>query len=149
MILQFSVANYRSFKERSTLSLLASNYDKDTREEENIILNEKFNYRILKSSVIYGANAGGKSKFIEALIFMRSFILMSSKDTQKGDPISIEPFRLNAESINQGSEFEIVFFLKGNLYRYGFEVDKDKIIAEWLYHKTKTKENELFYRDFQ
>jgi AAA15 family ATPase/GTPase len=149
MILQFSVANYRSFKERSTLSLLASNYDKHTREEENIILNEKFNYRILKSSVIYGANAGGKSKFIEALIFMRSFILMSSKDTQKGDPISIEPFRLNAESINQGSEFEIVFFLKGNLYRYGFEVDKDKIIAEWLYHKTKTKENELFYRDFQ
>jgi len=149
MILQFSVANYRSFKEKSTLSLLASNYDKDTREGENIILNEKFNYRILKSAVIYGANAGGKSKFIEALIFMRHFVLMSSKDTQKGDPIAIEPFRLNAESIEQGSEFEIVFFLKNNLYRYGFEVDKDKVVAEWLYHKTKTKENELFYRDNQ
>ncbi|MBI9066566.1 MAG: ATP-binding protein [Salinivirgaceae bacterium] len=149
MILQFSVANYRSFKEKSTLSLLASNYDKDTREVENIILNEKFNYRILKSAVIYGANAGGKSKFIEALIFMRHFVLMSSKDTQKGDPIAIEPFRLNAESIEQGSEFEIVFFLENNLYRYGFEVDKDKVVAEWLYHKTKTKENELFYRDYQ
>ena len=149
MVLQFSVANYRSFKDKSTLSLLASNYDKDTREKENIILNEKFNFRILKSSVIYGANAGGKSKFIEALIFMRHFILMSSKDTQKGDPIAIEPFRLSAESIEQGSEFEIVFFLKNNLYRYGFEVDEDKVVAEWLYHKTKTKENELFYRDYQ
>ncbi len=149
MILQFSVANYRSFKEKATLSLLASNYDKDTRESENVIFNEKFNYRILKSAVIYGANAGGKSKFIEALIFMRHFILMSSKDTQKGDPIAIEPFRLNAESIERGSEFEIVFFLKNNLYRYGFEVDKNKVVAEWLYHKTKTKENELFYRDYQ
>ncbi len=149
MILQFSIANYRSFKEKSTLSLLASNYDKDTREIENVILNEKFNYRILKSAVIYGPNAGGKSKFIEALIFMRHFALMSSKDTQKGDPIAIEPFRLNAESIEQGSEFEVVFFLKNNLYRYGFEVDKDKVVAEWLYHKTKTKENELFYRDYQ
>jgi len=149
MILQFSVTNYRSFKEKSTLNLLASNYDKDTRENENIFLNENFNHRILKSAVIYGANAGGKSKFIEALIFMRRFVLTSSKDTQKGDPIPIEPFRLNSETIKQGSEFEIVFYLKNNLYRYGFEVNNEKIIAEWLYHKTKTKESELFYRDYQ
>jgi len=149
MILQFSVTNYRSFKNKSTLNLLASNYDKDTRENENIFLNENFNHRILKSAVIYGANAGGKSKFIEALIFMRRFVLTSSKDTQKGDPIPIEPFRLNSETIKQGSEFEIVFYLKNNLYRYGFEVNNEKIIAEWLYHKTKTKESELFYRDYQ
>lgn len=149
MILQFSITNYRSFKERATLSLVASNYDKDTRESENIIANEKFNLRILKSAVIYGANAGGKSKFIEAMIFMKNFILYSSKDTQKGDPIAVEPFRLNSDSVNQGSEFEIVFKLKNNLYRYGFEVDKKKVIAEWLYNKTKTRENELFYRDFQ
>lgn len=149
MILQFSITNYRSFKGKTTISLLASNYDKDTRESENVYLNEKFNHRILKSAVIYGANASGKSKFIEALIFMRNFILKSSKDTQKGDPIAIEPFRLNSETIEQGSEFEIVFYLKNNLYRYGFEVNNNKIIAEWLYHKTKTKENELFYRDFQ
>lgn len=149
MLLQFSVTNYRSFKDRATLSLVASNYDKDTREDENIIVNEKFNLRTLKSAVIYGANAGGKSKFIEAMIFMKSFILYSSKDTQKGDPIAVEPFRLNSESISQGSEFEIVFKLKNNLYRYGFEVDKEKVIAEWLYNKTKTRENELFYRGYQ
>ena len=149
MILQFSVTNYRSFKDKSTLNLLASNYDKDTREDENIILNDKYKHRILKSAVIYGANAGGKSKFIEALMFMRRFVLTSSKDTQKGDSIAIEPFRLNIDTINQGSEFEIVFYLKNNLYRYGFEVNSDKIIAEWLFHKTKTKENELFYRDYQ
>lgn len=149
MIIQFSITNYRSFKEKATLSLVASNYDKDTREDDNVIIENKFKHRILKSAVIYGANAGGKSKFIEAMIFMKNFIISSSKDTQKGDPIPIEPFLLNKETANQGSEFEIIFYLKNSIFRYGFEVNKEKVIAEWLYHKTKTKENELFYRDYQ
>jgi hypothetical protein len=149
MLIQFSIQNYRSFKDISTLSLIASNYDKDTRELENIITNNKFNYRLLKSSVIFGANAGGKSKFIEALIFMRRFILSSSKDTQKGDPIAVEAFKLNSETESQGSEFEIIFILKGTQYRYGFEVNQEIVISEWLYSKPKTKETELFYRDYQ
>lgn len=149
MIIQFSVKNYRSFKDQSVLSFIASNYDKDTREAENIALNRKYKLRLLKSAVIYGANASGKSKFIEALMFMRQFIMNSSKDTQKGDPIAVEPFRLNLESIKDGSEFEIIFILKNELYRYGFEVNEKKIIAEWLYHKQLTKESELFYRELQ
>jgi AAA15 family ATPase/GTPase len=149
MLIQFSIQNYRSFKDKSTLSLIASNYDKDTREVENVVTNKKFGYRLLKSAVIFGANAGGKSKFIEALIFMRRFILSSSKDTQKGDPIDVDAFKLNAETENQGSEFEIIFILKGTQYRYGFEANQDIIISEWLYSKPKTKETELFYRDYQ
>jgi len=149
MILQFSIKNFRSFKDKATLSLVASNYDKDTREIENVIVNEKYKLRILKSAIIYGANAGGKSKFIEAMIFMRSFILNSSKNTQKGESIPVESFRLNSETIKSGSEFELVFLLKNNLYRYGFEVSNEKIISEWLYHKAIKKETELFYRDHQ
>lgn len=149
MLIQFSIQNYRSFKDKSTLSLIASNYDKDTREVENIITNNKFGYRLLKSSVIFGANAGGKSKFIEALIFMRRFILSSSKDTQKGDSIAVEAFKLNSQTESQGSEFEIIFILNGTQYRYGFEANKDIVISEWLYYKPKTKETELFYRDYQ
>jgi AAA15 family ATPase/GTPase len=149
MIIQLNIKNYKSFKDDTTLSLVASNYDKETREEENIALNEKFKLRLLKSAVVYGANAGGKSKFIEALIFMREFILTSSKDSQKGELISVEPFRLNSESIKKGSEFEVSFIYRNELYRYGFEVNNEKIIAEWLYHKPKTKEIELFYRDYQ
>lgn len=149
MLIQFSIQNYKSFKDKSTLSLIASNYDKDTREVENVISNNKFNYRLLKSAVIFGANAGGKSKFIEALIFMRRFILSSSKDTQKGDPIAVEAFKLNSETENLGSEFEIIFILNGTQYRYGFEANKDIVISEWLFSKPKTKETELFYRDYQ
>jgi AAA15 family ATPase/GTPase len=149
MLIQFSIKNFRSFKDRSTLSLVASNYDKKTRSEENIIEVDKFKLRLLKSAVIYGANAGGKSKFIESMMFMRDLVLNSSKDTQKGESLSVEPFRLDSETANLGSEFEVVFMLKNDLYRYGFEVNSKVIISEWLYHKPKTKETELFYRDYQ
>lgn len=146
MLLQFTVKNFRTFKEKASLSLVASNYDKDTREIDNVYQDSKFNLRLLKSAVIYGANASGKSKFFEALMFMKRFVITSSKDSQKGDEIGVEPFRLNNESEKSPTEFEVIFTHKNILYRYGFEVDTRKVISEWLYYKPKTKEIELFYR---
>ena len=149
MLIQFSVRNFRTFREKATLSLVASNYDKNTREFENVVKHEKFNLRILKSSVIYGANASGKSKFLEALMFMKHFVITSSKESQKGDLIDVEPFKLDLETEQEGSEFEAIFLYREDIYRYGFEANRQEIISEWLYHKPKTKEVELFYRDYQ
>ena len=149
MLIQFTVRNFRTFKEKATLSLIASNYDRETRETENISDTNIYNLRILKSAVVYGANASGKSKFIEALMFMKRFAINSSKESQKGEEIEVEPFKLNNESEKQPSEFEVIFLYKKEMFRYGFEVDKDQVVSEWLYHKPKTKEVELFYRDFQ
>lgn len=147
MLLQFSIKNFRTFKEKASLILVASNYDKETREIDNINQDVKFNLRILKSAVVYGANASGKSKLFEALWFMKHFVINSSKESQKGDKIDIEPFRLNSESEELPTEFEVIFIHQNVLYRYGFETDKEKIVSEWLYYKPKTKEIELFYRD--
>lgn len=147
MLLQFSIKNYRTFKDRAKLSLIASNYDKDTRESDNIFTDLNIGMRILKSAVIYGANASGKSKLLEALSFMRHFVINSSKDSQKGDKIDIEPFLLSSETENEPSEFETVFTNNGVLYRYGFEATENAVVSEWLYYKPKTKEIELFYRD--
>lgn len=149
MLIQFSVKNFKTFKEKATISLVASSYDKTTRELENVFSDSIFNLRILKSAVIYGANASGKSKFIEALVFMKHFVITSSKDSLKGDKINTEPFRLSTETEHLPSEFEVVFTFKGQMYRYGFEADKENVISEWLYHRPKTKEVELFYREFQ
>ena len=147
MILQFSIKNYRAFREKAVLSLIASNYDKDTRENENIALNEKFGLRLLKNAVIYGANASGKSKLLDAFGFMRHYVVNSSKEGQKGDLIDVHPFKLNSSTEKEPSEFEIIFIHKDILYRYGFEATKNKVISEWLYYKPKTKEIELFYRE--
>ncbi|MCX6238435.1 MAG: ATP-binding protein [Bacteroidia bacterium] len=148
MLIQFSVRNFRTFKEKATLSLIASNYDKDTRETDNIFDDSKFNLRILKSAVIYGANASGKSKFIEALMFMKSFVT-SSNTLLLGNKIPVEPFKLNKETENEPSEFEVVFSIQKVIYRYGFEVDKEQVVSEWLFNKPKSKEVKLFYREYQ
>ena len=148
MLIQFSVRNFRTFKEKATLSLIASNYDKD-REAENMLEDANFNLRVLKSAVIYGANASGKSKFMEALLFMRSFAISSSRESQKGDEIKVHPFKLNVETENEPSEFEVIFTYNNVMYRYGFEANKEVVVSEWLYYRPKTKEVELFFRDYQ
>jgi AAA15 family ATPase/GTPase len=149
MIIQFHFSNYKTFRERALLNMAASNYDKDTNEDDNIITVEKRGLRIVKSTVIYGPNASGKSKFIDAITFFRRFIIESSKGSQEGESINVEPFRLNSESNSNPSDFEMTFMIKNVIYRYGFEVTRRNIIAEWLYFRPAKKEIELFYRTEQ
>lgn len=148
MLVQFTLKNYKTFREEIKLSLIASNYDKSL-EEENIFEVPEFGLRLLKSAVIYGANASGKSKLAEGMGFMKNFVIRSSKETQKGDRINVQPFLLSTETENKPSEFEITFVHDTELFRYGFEVSPDRVVAEWLYHRSKTKEVEIFYRDGQ
>jgi len=149
MIIQFSLKNYKVFKEQATLSFVASNYDKDVREDENVIPISDFKLRLLKSAVVYGANASGKSKLIEGLNFMRNFVIHSAKESQTGEAIDVAPFRLSTESEESSSEFETVFIKNNELFRYGFEVNNKIIVSEWLYHRPHTKEVEIFYREKQ
>ncbi len=149
MLVEFTIKNFKCFKEEAKLSLIASNYDKATREESNIFEVEKFGLRLLKSAVVYGANASGKTKLIEGLNFMKDFIYNSSKESQIDESIKLDAFRLNSETVNEPSVFEIIFIYENEMYRYGFEVDKKRVHAEWLYHRPLTKEVELFYRDEQ
>ncbi|MBK8492788.1 MAG: ATP-binding protein [Saprospirales bacterium] len=149
MLVQFTLKNYKPFKGEVRLSLIASNYDKTTRPEDNIVEVPQFGLKLLKSAVIYGANASGKSKLAEGMRFMRDFVIHSSRETQKGDRIPVQPFLLSAETEHQPSEFEILFVHDSELFRYGFEVSPQKVEAEWLFHRSKTKEVEIFYREGQ
>jgi AAA15 family ATPase/GTPase len=150
MLVQFSVKNYKTFKDKATLSMVASNYDKTDLEDSNVFEIKNYPHRLLKNSVIYGANASGKTKFIDAIAFMRWLIINSSIGTQDGDLINVDTFKFNTESENSYSEFEIIFILNNSQYRYGFEISREKVISEWLYQKRlnlKPKEIELIYRD--
>lgn len=148
MLIQFSLRNYKTFKETATLNMVASAYYKE-RTEENLFEALPFGSPLLKSAVVYGANASGKSKLVEAMLFMRHFILTSSKDGQKGDAIDVQPFLLSTETEQAPSEFEIIFVYQGEQFRYGFETTRTVVTAEWLFYKEKQKEIELFYRTGQ
>jgi AAA15 family ATPase/GTPase len=103
---------------------------------------------LLKSAAIYGANASGKSNLILAMNFMRYFVINSSS-RQITDKISVEPFRLNIDTINSPSFFEIIFQLEGKIYRYGFEVTREKVVREWLFCTLEDVEAEILAREEQ
>ncbi len=144
MLIQFSVENFKSFKDEAVLSMVAASI---TENKDHVI--NKINPPLLKSAVVYGANASGKSNLVKAMQFMKGFILSSSKETQATESISFSPFRLNTETEHSPSIFEIVFIHDGIRYRYGFAVDDKKVHAEWLYFIKNVRELEVFTRDGQ
>ncbi|GAX92049.1 AAA family ATPase [Effusibacillus lacus] len=144
MLVQFSVGNFLSFKEVVTLSMVASSIREH--RDTNVFEVHK-DLRLLKSCVVYGANASGKSNLFKAMSFMRKFIRNSSKEGQFGEEIEgVESFRLSTETYDKPSHFEIVFFHENVLYRYGFEVDYQEVKNEWLFYMPKSTEIELFTR---
>jgi len=145
MIIKFSISNYKSFKDKKTLSFIPSSIT--GLEEENIIRTKKLD--LLKSVGLYGPNAGGKSNLLDGLIFMRWYIINSSKNTQANEAIDVDPFRLNSSSENEPSFFEVEFLIKNTRYRYGFEANKEEIVTEWLFESLKTKEYPCFLRNKQ
>ncbi|MEG4291846.1 ATP-binding protein [Microcoleus sp. C2C3] len=149
MLIGFSVGNYKSFKETVTLSMVASSIteeEKDLNENNVFPINDKLS--LLKSAAIYGANASGKSNLVAAINFMKWFVLNSSKETQVSDAIDIEAFRLSTETEKEPSFFEIVFLLEYKTFRYGFEVNAQEVVSEWLFQADDTEEKMLFERDF-
>ena len=124
MLVEFKVANYRSFREEQTLSLVAS---KDTKLRENCIDQSKLH--LLKAVGIYGPNASGKSNLIQALSTMRDII---EKPGKPGERLPVMPFKLHEKYSNEPSSFEVTFIHGESRYQYGFTATTERIHDEWL-----------------
>ena len=148
MLIEFTVGNFRSFRDPQTLSLVAAPIkSKDPELDENTVIKTAANPDLLTSAAMYGANASGKSNLVRALAFMKRFVMHSLKETKATGGIQVEPFRLHAATVGQPSHFEIVFIEGGKRYRYGFEVTKERVTAEWLFFVPSTREARLFERE--
>jgi AAA15 family ATPase/GTPase len=151
MIAEFSVENFKSFKTRQIFSLVATTNKELLSENTFKVAND---LRLLRSAVIYGANASGKSNFFEALSFFLDFAVNSGPSQQVGDTIDVHPFAFSKQTADKPSSFELLFFLKNRegkaiRYRYGFTVDGDKVHKEYLFAILNVQEVELFTRDEQ
>jgi hypothetical protein len=142
MINYFKVANYKSIKEAVTLNFNAASISEHM--DSNIIYNEKDS--LLKSIVLYGHNASGKSKLLDALVYFKWFINNSATEKQSSEKIDVEPFELNEANAKRPSFFEMSFIIGKIKYRYGFETDKEFIHKEWLLESKATKEYPVFLR---
>ena len=141
MLIRFSFKNFKSFKNENCLDMEATSLKE---HEYNVAKTDDGEY--LKVSAIYGANASGKTNVLQAFDYMKKRILISD-DSKKNSPIdeeNIYSFMINNDPI----ALEVEILAKNNkIYKYGFEVLKDKIISEWLFEKRVNKFYAIFERE--
>lgn len=140
MLIGFQVRNFRSFRDQTIFSMRAGKF---TRHPEQVLAcGDK---KVLKSALLFGANASGKSNLIHAIAFARDAVL------QGLDSIDTDGmyFRLDSTSKAQPGVFQFDFYANESYYSYGFALSYlDKhIVSEWLYRTQSGKEICLFQRD--
>ena len=141
MLIRFSFKNFKSFKDENCLDMEATSLKE---HEYNVAKTDST--EILKVSAIYGANASGKTNVLQAFSYMKKRILVSddSKVNSPMDEENIYSFMINDNPIS----LEVEILAKNNkIYKYGFDILKDKIISEWLYEKRINKFYEIFERN--
>jgi len=131
MLISFAVENFRSFADEQVLTLVA---DKDTSHRDHVV--EFKDFGLLKSAVLYGANASGKSNLVKAVGFMERFVVTSATRMNLGDPIvGAESFRLDATRAGRPCSFEVRLLLDSTEFQYGFSATIERVYDESLYVK--------------
>ncbi len=142
MLIRFHVSNFLSFDKEVELSMVPG---KVRKPHQNHVVKSKgrHNTDILRSAIIYGANASGKSNLVKAMDFARYMIV---NGTNAKESIPRVRFKLRNDTKELPSKFEFEFKVGEYCYVYGFELDAQRIHEEWLYEIRKTTETMLFER---
>lgn len=145
MLIEMNVANFRSFSDVQTFSLVKGKGEElaGSNSFKAGLTNE---LELLRSAAIYGPNASGKSNFLRALRTMRLIVLESAANQQRGDLLSVTPFRLSPDTRQAPSEFEVTFLVDGIRYQYGFSATPEQIHEEWLLAYPKGRAQRWFSR---
>jgi AAA15 family ATPase/GTPase len=147
MIIDFSYSNFRSFKDKVEFSMKADSLKSKIDNTFEIDLNSGNTVSILKTAVVYGANASGKSNFIKAFLAFTWLIKNSSKfDLEMNNINCYEPYELDVKSENAPVEFKISFILEHIKYDYEISFIKDVIVNEKLNFSPKGQVSNLFER---
>lgn len=135
MIVNFSIQNFGSIKDKQILSFEADKSD----HLENYYIIPINGLRLLKLGLIYGANASGKTTILKALQFLRNIVL--EPETKKTEEFDFKPFLFDSVSQKQNSILSIDFIQNEKRYYYEVEFNKDAIVNETLNHYNPTKSN--------
>jgi len=144
MIIDFKIKNFKSFKEEEFFSMdVKGKYPNEPQIH-------KFNgFEVLPSAVIYGANASGKSNFIEGLKAFQSFIILSRSNITNLPIFQYKPFLFDEINANLPNEFELVFLIEHIKYRYILSFSEFEVLHEALYFYPNHKAVLLFDRNKQ
>jgi uncharacterized protein len=128
MLIQLTIENFCSFRDEVTFSMVGVN--SDHQHADRIVPDGAGKGKtVLPIAAIYGANAAGKSNLIEAVSFAKELI---EEGTRSSSSIAISTFKLG-DYREKASKFEFIFTHDGTQYSYGFRLDREQILEEWLY----------------
>ena len=146
MLVEFSVANYRSIKEKQVFSFEANTSNSKSQNVEEVQLPNKKSLRLVKSAIIYGANASGKSNVLRALDTFLELVLYS-KPIRGGHEIrQYEPFSFATETKDAPTDMGIKFIYQGVLYCYEISYNRSEILTETLDYYPKGQAHNLLKR---
>ncbi|MFW6248849.1 MAG: AAA family ATPase, partial [Bacteroidota bacterium] len=142
MIFEFKVRNYLSVKDEQVLSFEATS---DTTLDD-VFTVKMGKHKVLKSAIIFGPNASGKSNILASLNFLRQFAIrvMQTKDEETGHI----PFLLDANSRNQHGFLELSFFVNDYLHVYSVEINHVFVSSEKLSYYPGIKPAIIFHRKY-
>lgn len=147
MLIEFSVANFRSLRERQTFSLARAKGE-ELAATNTFVARAASDFQMLRSAAIYGPNAGGKSNFLYALQAMQKIVVESAARLRPGDKLPVTPFLLSKATRDAPSEFEVTFIVDGVRYQYGFAATPHRIYEEWLLAYPKGRAQRWFGREW-
>jgi len=148
MLLQFTFDNYRSFRDETTFSMVASS-GAEHRETHTMPIPGDNESRAVRSASIFGPNASGKTNLLRALNAMSEIVVKSATAGQRGDDIApISPFRLTAEQRAAPTSFVVSFIAQGVEYEYAFSATRTEVVEESLYAYPKGQARRWFERHY-
>jgi len=142
MLIEFSVRHFKSILVEQSLSMEA---DSGTTHLDNTF--QFHDTRLLKTAIIYGPNASGKTNVIAAFYEFRN-LLLNSTDLKKDDPIdSYKPFKWDKSCRTQPTGFKITFIGADNIkYDYEIVFNQKQIFTEILDYYPNFKKINVFTR---
>lgn len=146
MLLSFTVGNYRCIRESVTLECEAINYYKELRPG---LLRPDLpgtgHAAYLPIIAIYGANASGKTTFLEAMGIMRDIVL-NSVHSDYDSNLRYMPFKFDDHSSHEPTSFRMEFVAEGIRYELSFSYANQVVVSETLYAYPKGQRQTWYTR---
>ena len=144
MLIEFRVKNFGCLREEQALSFVPDSDDPTLLESNTFETGVPSIPRLLRTAVIFGPNAGGKSTLLRAFQTMRELVVASSFIETRGKfPV---PFLLDTVSREEPTAFEASFLHEGHFFQYGFSCLKGCILEEYLFEYRTSHRTRLFER---
>lgn len=128
MLIDFELENFRSYKDRKTLSMEAGDRLRKWNRENTV--DAPKGPRLLKCVAMFGANGSGKSTVIKGLALMRQLVTQPTHDISEKLPFF--PFRLDSSSAAKPTIFKINFITGNFHYIYSLTYNQNEILDEYL-----------------